>query len=63
MFCTTHDPEFDNMKGFLLSQGFDRVISEDDYPDEWIASTNGIPDHRMFEYAVPELNALAKKSL
>ena len=61
LFCTTHDPEFDNMKGFLLSQGFDRVISEDDYPDEWIASTNGIPDHRMFEYAVPELNALAKK--
>lgn len=61
LFCTTHDPEFDNMKGFLTSHGFDRVISEDDYPDEWIASTNGVPDHRMFEFAVPELNALAKK--
>ena len=61
LFCTTHDPEFDNMRGFLTSHGFDRVISEDDYPDEWVASTNGVPDHRMFEFAVPELNALAKK--
>jgi phosphoglycerol transferase MdoB-like AlkP superfamily enzyme len=61
LFCTTHDPEFDNMQGFLTSHGFDRVISEDDYPTEWIASTNGVPDHRMFEFAVPELNALAKK--
>ena len=61
VFCTTHDPEFDNMKGFLLSHGFDRVISEDDYPEEWIASTNGVPDHRMFEYALPELNTLANK--
>lgn len=60
LFCTTHDPEFDNMRGFLTSHGFDRVISEDDYPEEWIASTNGVPDHRMFEFAVPELNALAK---
>lgn len=61
LFCTTHDPEFDNMRGFLTSHGFDRVISEDDYPEDWIASTNGVPDHRMFEFAVPELNALAKK--
>jgi phosphoglycerol transferase MdoB-like AlkP superfamily enzyme len=59
LFCTTHDPEFDNMKGFLLSQGFDRVISEDDYPSEWVASTNGVPDHRMFEHVVPELSKLA----
>ena len=61
MFCTTHDPEFDTMKGFLTSHGFDRVISEDDYPDDWIVSTNGVPDHRMFEFALPELNKLAKK--
>lgn len=61
LFCTTHDPEFDNMRGFLTSHGSDRVISEDDYPDAWIASTNGVPDHRMFEFAVPELNALATK--
>lgn len=61
LFFTTHDPEFDNMQGFLTSHGFDRVISEDNYPADQIASTNGVPDHRMFEFAVPELNALAKK--
>lgn len=59
LFCTTHDPEFDNMKGFLTSHGFERVISEDDYPAEWIASTNGVPDHRMFDFALPQLDALA----
>jgi phosphoglycerol transferase MdoB-like AlkP superfamily enzyme len=61
LFCTTHDPEFDNMRGFLTSHGFDRVISEDDYPADWIASTNGVPDHRMFEFALPAINDLAKK--
>ncbi len=61
VFFTTHDPEFDNMKGSLLAHGFDRVISEEDYPAEWVQSTNGVPDHRMFEFAIPELNALARK--
>jgi phosphoglycerol transferase MdoB-like AlkP superfamily enzyme len=59
LFCTTHDPEFDNMKGFLTSHGFERVISEDDYPGAWVQSTNGVPDHRMFDFALPELDALA----
>lgn len=59
VFSTTHDAEFDNMKGFLSAHGFDRVISEDDYPAAWVASTNGVPDHRMFDHVLPELDALA----
>lgn len=61
-FYTTHDAQFDNMSGFLRSQGFDAVISEDDYPSEWVLSTNGVPDHRMFEYALPRLDAMASGS-
>lgn len=60
LFATTHDPEFDNMKGFLLAHGFDRVISEEDYPSADVLSTNGVPDHRMFEHVLPVLDGLAE---
>ena len=58
-FFTTHDPDFDNVRGFLMANGFDRVYSEIDYPSEWIQSTNGVPDHKLFEFAVPELDKMA----
>ncbi|HEY0977981.1 MAG TPA: LTA synthase family protein, partial [Flavobacteriales bacterium] len=61
VFFTTHDAEFDNMRGFLLAHGFDRVVSEDDYPSELVVSTNGIPDHRLFEQAMPILDELAEQ--
>lgn len=59
-FFTTHDPEFDNVQGFLLANGFDRIYSQFDYPSEWIQSTNGVADHKMFEYSIKQLNTLAK---
>ena len=59
-FFTTHDPEFDNVKGFLMANGFDRIYSEFDYPSEWIQSTNGVADHKMFEYAIPQLELMAE---
>ncbi|MBP6335397.1 MAG: LTA synthase family protein [Bacteroidia bacterium] len=58
-FFTTHDAEFDNVRGFLKANGFDNVFSENDYPSEWILSTNGVPDHIMFEHAIPQLNKMA----
>lgn len=61
LFFITHDPEFDNVSGFLKANGFDEVYSESDYPSEWVQSTNGVADHRMFEYAVPVLNKLHNK--
>ncbi|MCB0757347.1 MAG: LTA synthase family protein [Flavobacteriales bacterium] len=62
VFYSTHDPQFDNVSGFLRSHGFDAVISEDDYPGEWVLSTNGVPDHRMFEFALPRLDAMASEA-
>jgi len=61
-FFTTHDPEFDNVRGFLMANGFDRVYSELDYPSEWIQSTNGVADHKMFEYAIPQLDKMAAEN-
>jgi len=61
MYFTTHDPQFDNVEGFLRANGYDNVFSEFDYPSEWVQSTNGVPDHKMFEFAIPTLNSFANK--
>jgi len=60
-FFTTHDDQFDNMAGFMLSNGFDKIISQKDYPGEYIAGATGVPDHIMFEQSIPKLNSLDKK--
>lgn len=45
-----------------MANGFDRVYSELDYPSEWIQSTNGVADHKMFEYAIPQLDKMAAEN-
>jgi len=60
-FCT-HDAEFDNMAGFLSNNGFQQIVSEKDYPKEKIKSTLGVPDHVLFEEALPRLRQFSMKS-
>jgi phosphoglycerol transferase MdoB-like AlkP superfamily enzyme len=57
-FCT-HDAEFDNMAGFLSNNGFQQIISEKDYPQNEIKSTLGVPDHILFDEALPRLHKLS----
>jgi len=52
LFFTTHDPQFDNMQGFLMANGFMRVYSLFDYDRTQQLSTLGVPDHVMFDYAI-----------
>ncbi len=54
----THDDQFDNVGGFFSTNGYERVVSEDDYPQEQVKSTLGVPDHIMYEFSVPVLNTL-----
>lgn len=58
IYFTTHDKYFDNAGPFLLQNGFDRVVSKDDYPPERILSALGVPDDYLFEHAVGDLNKL-----
>jgi len=44
-FYTTHDPYFDNMKGFYTMNGFDNFISQDNFSAGESVSTLGVPDH------------------
>jgi len=48
-FGVSHDPNFDNMAGFLRGNGVEFVISQFDFPQNLVLSTLGIPDHILFE--------------
>lgn len=59
MFFTTHDPHFDNMHGFLKSNGVQNVYSLFDYDEDLKLSTLGVPDHVMFDSALEQLRPRA----
>jgi phosphoglycerol transferase MdoB-like AlkP superfamily enzyme len=58
VFFLTHDPHFDNTQGFMMSNGFRRVISSLDYHAEQRVSTWGVPDHVMFDRVIDEIHGL-----
>ncbi len=58
IFFTTHDPHFDNMQGFLMSNGIKRIHSLFDYDSSEKLSTLGVPDHVMFDKAVKEFKEI-----
>jgi phosphoglycerol transferase MdoB-like AlkP superfamily enzyme len=60
-FCATHDPVFDNMEGFFTLNGFDRVISSNDFKSSESMGVTGIPDHRLYAKLIEEINAGEKE--
>lgn len=60
-YITTHDGQFDNIQGFLSTNDFDQIITEDDYPSGEVKTTLGVPDDYMFRYSIPVINKLYEK--
>jgi phosphoglycerol transferase MdoB-like AlkP superfamily enzyme len=58
VFFTSHDEQFDNMGGFLASNGFQEIISQKDYNHDKVLNVLGIPDHILFSEAVSHLSQL-----
>lgn len=58
-FFSPHDALYDNMKGFLYANGFDRVIDEQSYPRKEVLSTWGIPDHALFDHTIEHIDSIA----
>lgn len=50
------ESHFDNMRGFLLSNGFDRVIDENDYDNPNFRGTWGVSDGDLFQRADEEFS-------
>ncbi len=55
IFCTTQDPHFDNMQGFLRAHGVMDVYGIFDYDRSMEYSWLGVPDHVMFDSAYNHL--------
>ena len=58
-YFTTHDGQFDNAEGFMRANACERVITKADYPAADVKTTLGVPDDRMFAYALPILDEMA----
>lgn len=61
-YFTTHDEQFDNVAGFLSSNGIEKIYSQKDYPSEEVKSTLGVTDDYLFRYSESILDELAKQS-
>lgn len=56
-FCATHDPVFDNMEGFFTLNGFDRIISSNDFSSSESMGVTGIPDHKLYHKLIEQVNS------
>ncbi|MBI5913763.1 MAG: sulfatase-like hydrolase/transferase [Bacteroidetes bacterium] len=61
IYFTTHDKGFDNVGAYLMANGYDRIVSKDDYPPEKVLSALGVPDDYLYQHAVGDLDALHDK--
>jgi phosphoglycerol transferase MdoB-like AlkP superfamily enzyme len=50
------DLQFDNMEGFLRSEGFEAFIGQKDFPSKVSLGKWGVPDHIVFERANQEFS-------
>lgn len=62
-FYTTHDPHFDNMKGFYTMNGFDHFISQEDFSTGEALSTLGVPDHILLNRLIEKHKNASKPFL
>lgn len=55
------DANFTNMRSYLVSQGYGKIISDKDFPVEEKQTKWGAPDHFLFERATSDLNGAVKE--
>lgn len=60
-FFVNHDDTFDSMGGFLRSNYFQKVYSQQDYPLSEVKNNLGVPDDFMFRYSLPIIEELSQK--
>ncbi len=60
LFFMTHEAQYDNMNAFLLTNGYDDVYAEEDYPSSERVNAFGVSDHFLFEFALPKIAAASK---
>ena len=51
----THESQYDNMNGYLRTNGFDRIFAQEDYPKDKVVNSFGVQDDFLYQYALPIL--------
>lgn len=51
LFFTTHDKLFDNLNGFAGMQGFQQIVSQENFSPSEVIGVSGVPDHILFDRA------------
>ena len=59
MFFMTHEAQYDNMKAFFASNGYDDIYSQENYPKDEVVNSFGVSDHYLFSFALGRLRQQA----
>ena len=59
MFFMTHEAQYDNMKAFFATNGYDDIYAQENYPKEEVVNSFGVSDHFLFGYALDKINRQA----
>ena len=60
MFFMTHEAQYDNMKAFFATNGYDDIYSQENYPKSEVVNSFGVSDHFEFGYALGKISEKAK---
>ncbi len=60
MFFMTHEAQYDNMKAFFTTNGYDDIYSQENYPKSEVVNSFGVSDHFELSYALKTINEKAK---
>ncbi|MCF7809493.1 sulfatase-like hydrolase/transferase [bacterium] len=63
LFYVPHDLHFDNIKGFLTVNGFDRLTGQHSYPAKEVLSSLGVADEVMFDRILDDLTGVQEPFL
>lgn len=61
IFFLPHEPQYDNMMGFLKENSIDDVHSQENYPSSEIVNIYGVSDDFLLDYAHSQFNEVAKE--
>ncbi len=61
MFFMTHEAQYDNMKAFFATNGYDDIYSQENYPKSEVVNSFGVSDHFEFDYALGKIKDKAKR--
>ena len=59
MFFMTHEAQYDNMKAFFATNGYDDIYAQENYPKSEVVNSFGVSDHFLFSYALNTINRKA----